>query len=71
MLKLELQESYFVGPLCDTLLITLFDDRYTRTDLNPVLILALVEGVLGYRREEGSSGGYGSWMYRRDTPFKG
>lgn len=34
---------------------------------SPTLVLALVEGTLGYRRVFSDAS---SWQYRKDTPFK-
>ncbi len=52
----------------DRLLLTTENSRYTQQfAVNPCIVLALVEGVLGY---EQVSANLGRWTYRRDAEFK-
>lgn len=39
----------------------------SRFTVSPTLILALVEGSLGYKRVYSNAN---TWQYRKDTPFK-
>ena len=63
----ELKESFLMGPICDTLVIRKRDERQTTEDLNPVLILSFIEGVLGYHMIQNMGA---TFFYRRDIPFK-
>ena len=52
----------------DRLLLTTENSRYTKQfTVNPCIVLALVEGVLGYER---ASVDGGQWTFRRDAEFK-
>jgi len=51
----------------DRLLLSTENSRYTKHTVNPCIILALVEGVLGYQTV---SVGEHKWTYRRDVRFK-
>ena len=64
--KIELQDAkYGLGLLLDSLSISNSDNRSTNVQ-NPVLILAFVEGVLGYHMVIQSCTDT-QWYFRRDT----
>ncbi|KAK4695764.1 hypothetical protein P7C71_g2047, partial [Lecanoromycetidae sp. Uapishka_2] len=71
ILKTELQKSHLgYGALFDSLSVKPSDHRGRWEDINPILILAFVEGVLGYHPvREGSEGN--QWYFKRDVPFRG
>lgn len=53
----------------DAISITPGDQRASWTDINPILILAFVEGVLGYHPVKESTGEY-QWYFKRDVAFR-
>jgi len=63
MLKVEMVDSDYAFGVQDSLLIHHADDRRT---INPTIVLAFVEGILGYKMVH-TSGGY--WVYRLEKKF--
>lgn len=75
IVKAKLEASHWgYGALYDCPIISPGDVRGSTTweDINPVLILAFVEGVLGYMPVGDEGGGYGGsqWSFKRDVDFK-
>jgi len=73
--KAELEASHWgYGALYDCLVISPGDVRGSTKweDINPILILAFVEGILGYRPvgDEGGGNGGSQWSFKRDVGFK-
>jgi len=69
-LRIKLVESNFgLGLFYDTLTIEPFDHHQRHAVVNVVLILAFIEGVLGYHPMPDTSGS-GHWEFRRTTPFR-
>lgn len=65
-MKLELIQSNFgIGVVYDSLVI---EANSQWVELNPVMILAFVESVLGYVLLRSSDGG-NEWTFRRETAF--
>ncbi|KLU85512.1 hypothetical protein MAPG_04535 [Magnaporthiopsis poae ATCC 64411] len=64
----KLQQAAFgLGAMYDCLWLVA-ESRYgPQQTVSPTIILALVEGVLGYDKVSGDGG---SWTYRRDVPFR-
>lgn len=70
LLKAELQISHFgYGAMFDSLTITPGDRRSDWVNINPILILSFIEGVLGYSPVAGASG-ESPWYFKRDVAFK-
>ncbi|OAG44351.1 hypothetical protein AYO21_01347 [Fonsecaea monophora] len=68
-LRIKLNESNFgLGLFRDSLTIEPFDYHQRQAVVNVTLVLAFIQGVLGYRRIPGTSGA-GQWEFQRDTPF--
>ncbi|KIX00629.1 uncharacterized protein Z518_09694 [Rhinocladiella mackenziei CBS 650.93] len=69
-LRIKLVVSNFgLGLFYDSLTIEPFDHHQRRIRVNVVLILAFIQGVLGYQPiHETSEGGF--WEFRRTIPFK-
>jgi hypothetical protein len=63
MLKVEIVDSDYAFGVQDSLVIHHADDRRT---INPTIVLAFVEGILGYKMVN-TSGGY--WVYRSEKKF--
>ncbi|KAI1169713.1 hypothetical protein F4777DRAFT_192264 [Nemania sp. FL0916] len=63
------QSAFGLGVVYDRLSIT-SEGRYIVQTVSPTLILALVEGVLGYLPVSGDGSGT-SWTFRRDVGFRG
>lgn len=62
------QSPWGLGNLFDRLVLTTEENRYIKQfSVNPCIVLALVEGVLGYRQVSVEAG---QWTYRRDEVFK-
>jgi hypothetical protein len=63
------QSPWGLGILYDNLILSTAEgNRYTHQfAVNPCILLALVEGVLGYERVAVNNG---QWIYRRDTAFR-
>ena len=75
IVKAELEASHWgYGALYDCLVISPGDVRGSTKweDINPILILAFVEGILGYRPvgDEGGGNGGSQWSFKRDVGFK-
>ncbi|KAF2972062.1 hypothetical protein GQX73_g1622 [Xylaria multiplex] len=65
--EIKLQQSAFgLGVAYDRLTVTA-DTRYTAQEISPTILLALIEGVLGYEivSNDGSL-----WTFRRDVEFR-
>ncbi|KAI1424276.1 hypothetical protein F5Y12DRAFT_715422 [Xylaria sp. FL1777] len=60
------QSAFGLGVVYDRLTITA-ESRYTTQEISPTMILALVEGVLGYKIVS-NDGPY--WAFRRDVEFR-
>ena len=68
LLRATLGESNFgLGLNCDTLTIEPHDHNQRYVEVNPTIVLAFIEGVLGYRLAHTERG---SWEYRREVAFK-
>ena len=66
----ELQVSHLgYGGLFDSIAITPGDSRIGRVDINPVLVLSFVEGVLGYS-PVASASSESQWYFKRDVGFE-
>jgi hypothetical protein len=65
ILKVELVESDFVYGLVDSMVIT--PSSYYYKDISPAIILALIEGVLGYTMVHTTGT---RWMYRSTSLLK-
>ncbi|KAL8345353.1 hypothetical protein RB601_005407 [Gaeumannomyces tritici] len=64
----KLQQAAFgLGAMYDCLWLVADKCYGPQQTVSPTIILALVEGVLGYDKISGDGG---SWTYRRDIPFK-
>jgi len=62
------QAPWGLGMMYDRLLITTEETRYTKQfAVNPCVVLAMVEGVLGYEKVSVHAG---QWTFRRDQAFK-
>jgi hypothetical protein len=69
LLRVSLAESHFgLGLSHDTLTIEPYDHLQRHVEVNPTLVLAFVEGVLGYRRVTGA--GMGTWEFQREVGFR-
>lgn len=60
------QSAFGLGVMYDRLTMSP-EGRYSVQAVSPTIVLALVEGVLGYR---GVSQQQGSWTFRRDVEFR-
>lgn len=69
LVEITLQQSCFAtGIYSDRLVLVSQKDKFRPLyAVNPTMVLAFVEGVLGYTRVTMERG---SWMFRRDVPFK-
>ncbi|OQV02927.1 hypothetical protein CLAIMM_08041 [Cladophialophora immunda] len=69
-LRIRLNESIFgLGLFRDSLTVEPYDHHQSRhVVVNVSLVLAFIQGVLGYQRVHEASGA-GRWEFRRDTPF--
>jgi hypothetical protein len=68
LLRATLGESNFgLGLSYDTVTIEPHDHNQRYVEVNPTIVLAFVEGVLGYRLAHTKGG---SWEYRREVGFK-
>lgn len=66
IVKLQ-QAGFGLGAMYDCLWL-LAENRYgSQENVSPTIVLALVEGVLGYDKVFGDGR---SWTYRRDVPFR-
>ncbi|KAK2744943.1 hypothetical protein FQN57_004073 [Myotisia sp. PD_48] len=66
--KVAMHQSIFgVGLTHDRLIIEPSTDHQNRANLNPMVVLGFVEGILGYRQTN-ATGGH-TWEYRREAPF--
>jgi len=62
------QSPWGLGMVYDRLILTTQDSRYIKQyTVNVCIVLALVEGVLGY---EPVAAHPNQWSYRRDAPWK-
>ncbi len=62
------QAPWGLGMMYDRLVLTTENSRYTKQfTLNPCVVLAMVEGVLGYEQVSVHAG---QWAYRRDSEFR-
>lgn len=64
---MELVESAFVFGVIDAIIIEPAVATRVSPPLNPVLVLAFVEGVLGYK-ETHTTGA--QWVFKLETPLK-
>ncbi|KAF9460027.1 hypothetical protein BDZ94DRAFT_1266936 [Collybia nuda] len=67
VLKIELISSEFFPGTNDTLKIDYNMHSYGRPSINPTVILAFIEGVLGYKLIHTTGH---TWLYKSDTLFK-
>lgn len=65
--EVKLQQSSFGLGLMHDRLVLSAESRYAQFEVSPTIVLALVEGILGYERIYSDGG---QWTYRRDTAFK-
>ncbi|KAG8529608.1 uncharacterized protein KY384_006245 [Bacidia gigantensis] len=69
LLKVELHRSNFgYGNLQDRMSIERHSEHFKWIELSPVLPIAFIEGVLGYRHVE-KQGGSVQWYFKREQPF--
>jgi hypothetical protein len=69
VLKVEFINSHFgLATYSDALIIKPTDDRQSWVNVNPVVILSFIEGVLGYQRIE--SNGHNGWYFKRERGFQ-
>ncbi|MCJ1239859.1 hypothetical protein MMC14_007857 [Varicellaria rhodocarpa] len=69
-LQVELQESHFgSGVFFDSLIIKPSDERQTILNVNPILVVAFIEGILGYHLIPQAKG-IDDWYFRRDEKFE-
>jgi hypothetical protein len=69
-LRVRLVESNFgLGLFYDSLTIEPWDHHQRHVVMNPVLILAFIQGVLGYQSIQETSG-QGYWEFKRTRPIK-
>ena len=71
LLRIVLSDAHFgLGNSHDTLTIAAFDTVQQRrgVEVNPTIVLALIENVLGYHRLPGVAAGF--WEFRRDVAFE-
>jgi len=73
IIKPELQVSHLgYGALYDSLKVVPGDVRANWDEINPILILNFVEGVLGYRPvgDEGGGAAGSKWYFKREVAFR-
>ncbi len=69
ILKFELQESHFgLDMIFDSVTIKAADERQTWVVMNPILVVAFIEGVLGYQSVPECRNG-DDWYFKRDEQF--
>lgn len=64
------QSAFGLGIMYDRLTLS-SEGRYAVQAVSPTIVLALVEGVLGYRGVSQQQDGASSWAFRRDVEFRG
>ena len=65
--SMTLKDAHFgISKAYDTLILEPLDPRWTGFEISPAMILAFIEGVLGYTMISSTES---FWSYRRNRPF--